>query len=435
MLGEPVARAFAGLSAAGVPYVVLRGFDPIEELSTSIDIDVFVPANTFDQAASILQQTGWTRRAAQTGRHPHCFFDSWDAATGVVRSIDVVTELCYGEELRLVARGDDMVSRGLTEDGVRRPAPWDALVTLVLHVLLDKRGLSEANHERLARATERANADLLGRPATAATFGAEVMALLDDFIAARSRPGESLSSFTARATRLQSVKARPMLARYTRWRARWRQFTRPVGRVAVLGVDGSGKSTIIETLSSAPSTLRIWNGYLGNNAFRTPPARWLESQLAPFASPDYQGSRIRHRVLANLRTLWWPVELATRMAIAEHRSEVVLYDRFPIGQDDGCPTTLWGRIVQGYARTARALLPRPDLVILLDGDDHVIWERKRESPFEVHQAVQERYRKTVRAHPGEWAFVRTDTSREESIKAVRQAIAESATLRRKLYRC
>ncbi len=426
-------RAFDNLGDAAVPYVVLRGYDPLDELASSVDVDVFVPQRAMIAAEAALSAAGWARRASQTGRHPHCFFDAWDGAAGVVRSIDVVSELCYGDSLRVVRGSDAVAARGVVLEGVRRPAAWDALVMLTLHILLDKQGMSAQNHHRLARAAARAAAEPSGRPLAAETFGGDALALVDEVAQRQPEPGSSLAELSARAARLHRLRARPVLARMTRLRARWRQFWRPTARVAILGIDGTGKSTLIESLTRAPSTLRIWHGYLGHNAFRTPLAKWLERQLAPYARPDHRGSQLWHRILANLRTLWWPLELAARMVVAEHRSELVLYDRFPIGQDLGSPTTRWGRLMLGYVRLSHAVLPRPDLVILLDGDDRVVWERKQESPFEVHQAVQARYRATVRAFRGESVFVRTDTSREESLDALRAAIAASPTIRRKLY--
>lgn len=432
-IDESLQRVFDGLARAGVPYVILRGFDPITELAGSVDIDLFIPARHFATASAVIHQAGWSRRAVQTGRYPHCFFDAWDHADGVVRSIDVVTDLCYGQQL-LTLRGASLVAEaGVMVNGVRVPSPWHALFTLALHVALDKRGLSPNNARRVQAALVRAKGDAAGAQRIVAEFGEDAREFVEAFIETATAAGCDLAPLNARARRLRCLKAHPWRARLTQSRARLRQFRRPVVRVAILGIDGSGKSTLIDALANAPSTVRLWHGYLGSNHYRTYPARFLERQLARYHGANAAPPDVMQRVWANLRTLWLPVELAARMVIAEHRSEVVLYDRFPIGQDDGAPTTLWGRCMFAYTRFARALLPRPDLVVLLDGDDRTIWARKKESPFEVHQRTQARYRAAVAAFHGDHAFVRTDRSLSDSMRELRAAIADAPAVRRKLY--
>jgi hypothetical protein len=297
-------RAFDALRAAEVPYVVLRGYDPITEISASVDVDIFIPAPALALAADALERAGWRRRRAQTGRYPHVFFDSWDAPEGFVRSIDVVTEICYGRELRALRGADAIPRRGLRADGVELPAPWDALVLLALHVLLDKGALSEKNAQRLQAAVARCAIAPEGREIIEQEFGAAALEVVDSVASAKA--GDDLQASIGRARRLPVLRARPLLARWTRFKARLVQWLRPVARVAILGIDGSGKSTLITTLCQTPSTLRTWSGYLGSNAFRTPPAIWLERRLARYIVPEHRGSGIAHRILANLRTLWWP---------------------------------------------------------------------------------------------------------------------------------
>jgi hypothetical protein len=121
------------------------------------------------------------------------------------------------------------------------------------------------------------------------------------------------------------------------------------------------------------------------------------------------------------------------MLIAEHRAELVLYDRFPLGQDDGAPRTIWGRMMLGYTKFFRSVLPSPDLVILLDGDDHVIWSRKREMPFASHQATQARYREFVASQSAETAIVRTDGQLSTALRDLQHAMAVSRSIQHKFY--
>lgn len=432
-LPPAVRAAFASLTAHDIPHVLLRGYTSVTELAASLDIDIYIPLHALPAAIPLLEKAGWHQRASQTGRFPHVFFDNWESTSGVVRSIDVVTSLCFGHQLRQLRNDERVLDGRETEHDISVPAPWIAAFCFCLHVLLDKGGLSEANRRRGLDLRARCTHDGSGIDALLRCFGAEAATLTQAFLSFLSESDASaLPSLISQAERLPCLRAQPWTERWTKLRARWRQFVRPVGRVAVFGIDGSGKSTLVQMATQRSGTLRIHNGYLGNNAYRTPPAKWLSATITSERSKAAP-SELRVRILVNLDALWRPFELAARMLIAEHRAELVLYDRFPIGQDDGHPSTLWGKSVFAYTRLGRKLLPVPDLVILLDGDDHAIWSRKKEMPFEVHVRTQARYRAFVAGLPVETATVRTDGSLDESFNRLREAIASSETIARKLY--
>jgi thymidylate kinase len=433
LLPPRLRATFDALEGAGIPYVVLRGFDPIDELATSFDIDMFIPASALASAEPVLEACGWRRRRTQVGRLPHLFFDAWEGPGGLVRSIDVVTALCFGDESR-VLRGDTAVAqRSVLVEGIRVPSPWMTAFCFALHVLLDKGGLSEANIRRGASMRARCEPAPDGQDELRTLFGAEALSLTQRFLDHVGTPDvQVFQSLRADAERLPALTARPWLARWHRARVRWRQLVRPVARVAILGIDGSGKSTVVETLRKTGGTVRVHSGYLGYNSYRTLPARWLAS--AKKSRWDRGATTgIVSRLLNSLDVLWRPFELAARMLIAEHRAEIVLYDRFPFGQDDGRPTSLYGRCMLAYTRAARALLPSPDLLVMLDGDDHTIWSRKREMPFETHVATQARYRELIRGLPWDTAVVRSDGALTDTIEGLRQAMRGCAAIQRKLY--
>jgi thymidylate kinase len=432
-LPPAVRAAFARLQAREIPHVLLRGYTPVSELAESLDIDVFIPAHALERATPALEEAGWRRRKVQTGRFPHVFFDNWESASGVVRSIDVVTSLCFGRDLYRLRDDERIIESSVADHGVCVPAPWIAAFCFALHVLLDKRGLSVANRQRGRSLRERCERDPSSAAMLSEHFGADAESLTRDFL--DSLDGDDTHDMRAlivRAERLPTLRGQPVRAFWHRAGVRWRQLRRPVGRVAIFGVDGSGKSTLVQMATERSGTMRIHNGYLGNNAYRTPPAKWLTKTIGrELAAPTR--SELRLRILVNLETFWRPFELFARMMIAEHRAELVLYDRFPIGQDDGNPTTRWGRLVFRYTRLSRALLPVPDLVILLDGDDRIIWSRKQEMPFEAHVRTQTRYRALVEQLTAEHATVRTDGSLAESFERLRLAMASSRSLQDKLY--
>jgi thymidylate kinase len=427
---------FEALNAAAIGYVVLRGYDPLSELAASADVDLFIPREDLEQAAGVLRACGWRRRRFQTGRYPHVFFDRWADGRRLVRSLDVVTGIHYGRQLHELRGARAIILEREWSDGVAVPAPWMAAFAFALHILLDKEGLSPNNRDRAARMVEACRACPDGRSRLARAFGADAPAVVEALHALGGAAGPAeIGAAAAAARRLGCLRSRRLLATAAAARAWAVNFARPVARVALHGPDGSGKSTLIEALRAAPGTLRVRRGYLGNNEYLTPPGRWLQARLSGWRAAG-RDRTLAYRVAANLHALWWPFELRARMALAEHRADVVVYDRYPFSDDVGAraPTTPFGRIMARYRAIGRALLPAPDVAVLLDGDPRVLWERKQEYSFEVFLRVQQAYRDLHASLRVERATVATDGDVETTCAALRRALAGSAAIGRKLYR-
>lgn len=209
---------------------------------------------------------------------------------------------------------------------------------------------------------------------------------------------------------------------------------RPV-RVAVLGMDGAGKTTLIGHAVSQPSPLRIGSAYLGHNQFTTQTFRWLLARIEA-RKANHRADSLSVKLLDKGRALLWPLELYARIRRAERGRAVVFCDRYPFPSydRDDRPTTLPGHIMAAYERLWNALLRRPDLLLFLDGAPEVIWARKREYPFETFQRGRARCLQLVEGFPGERHVIATDGPLAVSTFAVTEMLRTSAAVRRRLYR-
>jgi thymidylate kinase len=161
--------------------------------------------------------------------------------------------------------------------------------------------------------------------------------------------------------------------------------------VAILGADGAGKSTLIDTLR----TDSLARAFSGVDVHHFAPALLRRSHgavTAPHARPA------RGLAPSVVKALYWGIifsagyHLTVRPALA--RSRLVIFDRYladaivdPRRYRYGGPAWLLRRVWQ--------ICPKPDLVILLDVPPQQLQERKQEVAFAEAVRQSEAYRSLV----------------------------------------
>jgi thymidylate kinase len=178
---------------------------------------------------------------------------------------------------------------------------------------------------------------------------------------------------------LRRAPLRLVLGRLRSITRRMSRLIRPTGVVVVLlGPDGAGKSSAIEVLGSvlkdafvrqevrgfAPALSRLWNG-------------------KPRSTAEPHGLPVRSFSLSLLRAGYWLVyNLWSHLSLhlARARSTLVLHDRHfsdilidPRRYRYGGPR--WALRLNTW------LMPRPDLVVMLDAPAETLQARKQEVPF------------------------------------------------------
>jgi len=144
--------------------------------------------------------------------------------------------------------------------------------------------------------------------------------------------------------------------------------------VTILGPDGSGKTTLAKNVVKSVKGAEYV--YLGHN----PEHRryvWLHKLLMSRGSQFFLLKPIR-RVLITFNDY-----LEYRKAKRTTR----ISDRWVV--DSLVQTKVFKRLMRFYYAAVVYIFPRPDLVILLAGDEYKIWERKKElSPIIIKQYLQ-----------------------------------------------
>lgn len=238
-----------------------------------------------------------------------------------------------------------------------------------------------------------------------------------DWDPVRARIGQLRRAMAGKVDRTRPLEV--LRNRLGDFRRRLRNARRPPGlMVAVLGVDGAGKSTVMAALERDLGPA-FWSAKQYHGRALESPLRWTkrvqEQRRRRDAEIDAEAGQTRKKPRdphkKSLRgtglsliklAAWWADFTVLGYIMDVHprlrRSALVLFDRYyqdllvdPGRHRYGGP--LW------LARFAGRLFPRPDLVILLDAAPEILHARKREVSLQETARQREAYLDLVRALP------------------------------------
>jgi thymidylate kinase len=180
------------------------------------------------------------------------------------------------------------------------------------------------------------------------------------------------------------------------------RWLRPPGLVVVLcGADGCGKSTAAEKLIERLGT--TFSPLKGRHYHWKPPVFSTRRRAArgPVSDPHGQPPRNALVSLLYLKFHWLEFFIGAFTAIrpATFKGGLVLIDRFYYDFFVD-PRRYRLRLPQWVVRLGYRLLPKPDLVFLLDAPPEVLQARKQEVPFEETSRQRTVYRELIQSLPG-----------------------------------
>lgn len=164
--------------------------------------------------------------------------------------------------------------------------------------------------------------------------------------------------------------------------------------VAILGADGSGKSTVIDGLIAHLETKKIgveyqhWRPVLGGKS---------NKDSGPVVDPHAQVPRGMMASWVKILVLLFIWRCSFLGALGKHRNEgkLIIFDRFyadllndPIRYRYG-----GGRF---FASLIFKLMPKPDLIVLLDAEAEILYARKPEVEIEELRRIVTRYRHYIK---------------------------------------
>lgn len=384
---------FERLEHEQIQYCLLRGYEELEALDDTGDVDLLVQAEQLEQLHALMARLHFVRLPSW-GHAPHQFFVAYDEATDRWLKLDVVTTVMYGKPIPALATtlADGCLARRQPRGPTYVPAPEDELVTLLLHCLLDK-GAFEPHRQARVRALraevrdEAAINRLLRSVWSPDMTWGRLAALIDG----ECWP-ELLSAAGGIARRLRRGQRLAALRRRLGGRA-LRKLDRVAGMlqprsltVALLAPDGGGKTTLATELAKRfflPSRYIYMGTNIEASTIGLPTTRWIQKQSRRASKPVRLLAR-GLRFPNNVAEQWYRYGMSYYHMV---RGRLVLFDRYVYDAPGATRRTSLKSRMRRWLLAAIA--PEPDLVVFLDAPGAVLYARKGEhSPLILEQQRQ-----------------------------------------------
>ncbi|MGH2533355.1 MAG: dTMP kinase [Thermomicrobiales bacterium] len=390
-------------NAAGIRYCILHGYEGYPERVPS-DVDCLMPAAMLPRRlATTFQPNGSSAKSAvvqwlQHEATAHYFIVAHKESGRPWSFLPIDASSDYRRNGRVFYRGDEILATRRRSGSFWIPSPAVEF-GYYLAKKLAKGSLTTAHGGRLSElyrhdpsGCDREIVRLLGHNRGRLVIAAASSGRWDEV-------QRSLAMLRAHLLRQAAVR-RPLetagywVTNLARLAAR---VVRPTGLlVAILGADGSGKSTVIAAVQRdlAPAFRRTDRRHFAPALFRG------ASSTTPVSDPH--GLPPRSWPASIAKTLYWLFDytvgyhLILRPALV--RSTFVLFDRYLLDALVD-PKRYRFAAPSWWLRLVWAIVPKPDLVILLDAPPEVLQNRKREVPFAESARQRDSYRQLVQTMP------------------------------------
>ncbi|MDO8510930.1 MAG: nucleotidyltransferase family protein [Nanoarchaeota archaeon] len=371
---------FSEFEQQGIRYCALRNFEFLYDVNHAWEgLDIVIGKDDYEKARAILQQQGFIQRKPQFSLQHKAFFK---LVNGIKVSFDVQVGGVHWNDMRYM--DESIIADRMRKDFFYVPSDNDTFLMLLVHSILGKRRFKPKYQEILSSLLEQGKIDEqktvqdLSRVFTkqeseellklvkAKQFDKiPIYYLLFIFVGKRFNHLATLSALTLR------------------W-VKWKRPLMPAPLISIVGPDGAGKSTLVNSL----------HGYLLENR-RKPVIVYMgrgRSHLLPFMGlarkyksaekkrdaqvTDHSSHSFKRKMLYSISSVlfvadswlrYWlvvfPLRMCKRLVITDrYCTDIILMKNVP----------LWWR------KLLYSLFPRPTISVLLYNTPEVLHQRRPE---------------------------------------------------------
>lgn len=223
-------------------YFVLRDYDDENKINNCSDVDMYVSEKDINKVQKILEKEGFVLQKNIPCKYPHL---QYKKISDRIYRFDVVTKLMYGKnQYYFIPEKNNLTyETDKTNFDVKIPNKQLAIYTMLLHILFDKNDFSEKNYTLMQNLIkkEKTDNDVINKIIEDIRNNdiekcnnniQNYQKLVLDNNIMKSNPAKKYCDFKILIKKIYTALKRRLERR----------------NVAVIGVDGSGKSTTIEEL-------------------------------------------------------------------------------------------------------------------------------------------------------------------------------------------
>lgn len=425
-LSEFLTKFLGGLQFICAEYCILRNYQDFPESNIGNDIDILIAPENVKHAVSILQGiagiriTGFNERAYVTTVFMEGIYDGKKTSL----QIDLVTRLSwkgmvYLDNNSVFADTIAYESRTL----IKVPAAHhEALVSLFSSYLLG--GWVKERYQESIRAVFQADPQLISTTVDG-WAGSSLACQLVDAVCQddRLRLLAMLPAIKKQLIRTEFRKspfraASKILAHYIH-ELRIRYTDYPIVQICVLGVDGSGKSTIIQAITG-----QLDSRVKGHEVIHLKPRKRQPSTVTVTSCPDPHAHPPRNNLTSTLKLFSWVFLYHWRKWVHGHsNSTLIIWDRY-IYDTLADPLRYRIKLPNQALKLFSYLAPRPEGVIILDVPPEVAYARKQEVALPELHKIRSCYLEFANKFQPS-VIVDTSTSLDESCRSAVEFVSET----------
>jgi|GEM_PF-2584040 len=435
-------KIFIEFNSSGIQYVVLRNFESLPDKIIGGDIDLLVLNKDLAKLKTILLKHGFI---LMSGIYPHIFAFYYLDKLDILIKFDIISKLFFGNKLKLpypqeLERKIIYRRKKYGQKTFYIPSPEDELVSLLLHCISDKNSIKSEYGKRLAELTntklDALYLNYVFDQLIDSITGSDIVNLLikckyDELVSMRKK---------IRKLRISKMKWGSVIVtlKILSMRAKRKLIGRKGLRVALLGPDGSGKTTLANEIAKK----KAFNSkyvYMGNNNHILPTRRVLKLIFGNRNSKNNKpksGMRNSNQdatipvkgkgreVIAVLRFVHDLIDYYLRYYIYNYLNSkkgwLVINDRYIYDM------LLSRDIVYNLPIVKKIILrfyPAPDFAFILKAPAEIMLIRKGEHTINILNAMEEKYR-TFSEYLQNCFYIPTNNSIDESVNQISLIIFE-----------
>src|SRR3989338_538931 len=385
MLNQNLKNIFSIFNQNQINYLVLRNYFPIEELNHSADIDLFIMPKDFYQARKLLKKLGWQKRLIPRNDFGHEEWFKFDKMENKIFHLDLQNYLkVFSQYLRKKQLAMIFYSAIKLDNTFFVPSSTVALILLLSRVTFEKEKIEPKNlislknlwpQVKLVKNYQNEIKEIFGEQASLAVSKLNDSKIIDYNFYQNLKINFS-NNFKFKEFFLGYYQKMKLIF------YKILMIFRPIKLIVFLGVDGSGKSTLISYLAEFSPIFRA-KLYLGWNNYFFP---FLEKLDKP------KKNKLAAKISFFLFHLILPFDYFGRYLKAKITAKYgfLVADRYPLPKRESDQNNLSGRFRAFSLLLTYLLLPGPNILFILGGDPNLIWQRKKEGSYDKFLAEYQR---------------------------------------------